>query len=219
MDIVPENELPEWLKYPREYLRLVEYDFVKFPPWYLLDSRFARARYEGLRQRYPDRKLFAFAARRDNDDIACWEEGDASNVRVIHDFGDTSHADRLVYRRFWDWFQAAIQDMVVFFAIEDRPERLGIPMFTQLAFQKVRHRDGYVVQIANRESVEYIEAGRRATIFADFSRMVILHIRTLDGWFTDDGTVPMSPSDRIRATQGIIAGLEAMGSNPVVELC
>ena len=42
MEILSEKDLPKWLKYPPEYLRLVEYGLVKFPPWYLLNDKLAR---------------------------------------------------------------------------------------------------------------------------------------------------------------------------------
>ncbi len=71
MEIVPESELPAWLKYPPEYLWLLTEDLVKFTPWYLLDAKLARLPHDGVRKRYPDQRLFAFAARLDNDDIAC----------------------------------------------------------------------------------------------------------------------------------------------------
>jgi hypothetical protein len=114
VEILSETDLPDWLKYPREYLWLVEYGVVKFPPWYLLDSRLARLRYDGLQERYPDRKLFAFAARGDNDDIACWQKGDASAVIVIHDFASKGYLRPRTFPSFWDWFRAAIEDMIQF---------------------------------------------------------------------------------------------------------
>jgi hypothetical protein len=112
MEIVPENELPTWLKYPPEYLRLVNDGLVKFSPWYLLNSKLARLRYDGLQKRYPDRHLFPFAARLDNDDVACWEENCSPQVLVMHDFAAEGYSNRRVAGSFWDWFRAAIEDMI-----------------------------------------------------------------------------------------------------------
>ena len=112
MEILSENELPKWLKYPPEYRRLVDDGVIKFTPWYLLNSKLARLRYERLQKRYPSRRLFAFAARFDNDDIACWEEGKGSQIIVIHDGASAERCDRKAYTSFWDWFRAAIEDMI-----------------------------------------------------------------------------------------------------------
>jgi hypothetical protein len=112
MEIITKNDIPDWLEYPSEYLRLVEDDLVRFSPWYLLNSKLAKIRYDGLRKRYPDRNLFAFAARLDNDDIACWEQGSGSQVLVMHDFAADGYTNRRVFETFWDWFRNAIEDMI-----------------------------------------------------------------------------------------------------------
>lgn len=115
MEILSPKEIPEWLQqYPPEYLRLIDQNIVKFSPWYFLDSKLARLRYDGLQKRYPNRHLFAFAARLDNDDIACWESGKPGQVLIIHDFASEGFANRKEFASFWDWFRAAIEEMITF---------------------------------------------------------------------------------------------------------
>jgi len=114
MDILDPRQLPEWLDYPDEYLRLVKQNIVQFSPWYLLDAKLAKLRYEGLKSRYPERQLFAFAARRDNDDIACWEAKRPGRVLIIHDFASSMFADRREFNSLWDWFRSAIDEMIAF---------------------------------------------------------------------------------------------------------
>jgi hypothetical protein len=115
VEILNANEIPKWLdQYPSEYLRLVDQNIVKFAPWYLSDAKLARLRNEGLLKRYPDRRLFAFAARFDNDDIACWESGKAGRSVILHDFAWEGFANRKEFASFWDWFRAAIEEMIVF---------------------------------------------------------------------------------------------------------
>jgi hypothetical protein len=75
-------------------------------------------------------------------------------------------------------------------------------MFTRLAPQKVKHSDGYVVQVANRECVEYIEPHRKAMIEVGFGNSVGVYIETLNGWLSDAGISPMSPSDREHVISG-----------------
>jgi hypothetical protein len=113
MEIV--SEIPSWLhRYPPGYLRIVNQNIVKFSPWYLLDSKLASLRNEGLQTRYPNRHLFAFAARSDNDDIACWESGKPDRVIIVHDFASEGFANRREFASFWDWFRAAIEEMIAF---------------------------------------------------------------------------------------------------------
>jgi hypothetical protein len=65
-----------------------------------------------LRDRYQNKGIFSFAARFDNDDIACWEEGLPSKVIVVHDFATEGYTNRREFANFWDWFRSAIEDMI-----------------------------------------------------------------------------------------------------------
>jgi hypothetical protein len=112
MDPLPEIDLPNWLTYPPEYRHLIDIDLVSFDPWYLLNSKLSRWRQKGLAERFPGRQLFAFAARLDNDDIACWEQGLGAGVIILHDFGSGGNANPRTFATFWDWFRQAIEDMI-----------------------------------------------------------------------------------------------------------
>ena len=112
MEILNSQEIPEWLKYPSEYRLLIVENIVNFSPWYLLDAKLARLRYEGLRQRYPSRHFFAFAARLDNDEIACWEIDKPGRILILEDFMPEEFAALKEFSTFWDWFRAAIEDMI-----------------------------------------------------------------------------------------------------------
>ncbi len=114
MEVLHENDLPGWLVYPPEYLRVIAQGFVKIEPWYFLDKKLAAIRLDGLSKRYPGRQLFAFAARFDSDDIACWEKNSPGKILVIHDFAAPGYERRGEYGSFWDWFRVAIEDMIAF---------------------------------------------------------------------------------------------------------
>jgi hypothetical protein len=90
-------------------------------------------------------------------------------------------------------------------------------MFTRLAPQKVQHSSGYIVQVAGRESVEYIEPDRKTMVNVDFSRTVGVWASTLREWHTSDGKTEMSPAEQSEVLKRIVLGLEAMGST--VEVC
>jgi hypothetical protein len=115
MKTLDSGELPPWLtKYPPEYLSLIEKNLLIFSPWYLLDETLVKIRNEGLKQRFPQQELFAFAARQDNDDIACWRSDNPKKVFILHDFSSESNASRAEFSSFWEWFRSAINDMIEF---------------------------------------------------------------------------------------------------------
>jgi hypothetical protein len=92
-------------------------------------------------------------------------------------------------------------------------EAIGVPLLPlrQPGHGKVKHSDGYLVQVANRQGVEYVEPHRKAMIEVDFGNSVGVYIETLNGWLSEAGISPMSATDRERVISGIVAGLDAMG--------
>jgi hypothetical protein len=116
MEILDQADVPPWLTPPPAYLRLLRLNLVNLEPWHLLDAPSAVRRTSGLRQRYPNRTLFAFAARQDCDDVACWEEGVSSRVQIIHDFAEAGWEQRenRGFDSLWDWFRTAVEEMIEF---------------------------------------------------------------------------------------------------------
>jgi hypothetical protein len=94
-----------------------------------------------------------------------------------------------------------------------RDEAIGVPIvpLRQPGHGKVKHSDGYLVQVANRQCVEYVEPHRKVMIEVDFGNSFGVYIETLNGWLSAAGISPMSATDRERVISGIVAGLEAMG--------
>src|ERR1051326_3279024 len=84
--IVPPTERPNWVEYPKSFIRIIEQGLIHITPWHIMDSKEAQERLAGLVKRYPLRKLFPFAYRQDNDDVACREKGMGERVLIIHDF-------------------------------------------------------------------------------------------------------------------------------------
>ncbi|WP_449478391.1 hypothetical protein [Streptomyces abikoensis] len=113
MDIISEEELPEGFSYPDGFLRAVDAGLVGLDPWWLLEGEALRARVDGLRARFPDRRLMPFARREDNDDVACWDLA-SGTVRVIHDFTTPGREDRQEFATFYDWLRAAVEDFIEF---------------------------------------------------------------------------------------------------------
>lgn len=108
-----EASAPSWFRHSRDFLRVVDQGLVELTPWYLMEHAQVLDRVEGLKVRYPDRELVPFARRDDNDDLACWER-DRVGVVMIHDFASPGFEDRRAYGGFWDWFRAAVEDMIEF---------------------------------------------------------------------------------------------------------
>jgi len=83
-------------------------------------------------------------------------------------------------------------------------------MFRKLAPQTVQHSDGYIIQVADRSHVEYIEGTTYAVVEVEFSPIVGVYRNTLE------------ICDEARTEQNVVldriaAGLEAMGCK--VEFC
>ena len=98
--------------YPAEFLKIVELNLVDFEMWYLISADHIEDRINGLRRRYPSRKLIPFARRDDCDDIACFEIGKGDRVQIIHDLASEGWEQRKEYKCFWDWFKDAIDEMI-----------------------------------------------------------------------------------------------------------
>lgn len=100
--------------YPQEFKRIVELGLINMQPWeILLDDR-VYGRYEGLKSRYPKRKLIPFAQRRDCDDVACWDLNNENKLVIIHDYASVGYELVKEYNTFWDWFREAIDEMIEF---------------------------------------------------------------------------------------------------------
>jgi hypothetical protein len=72
-------------------------------------------RSNGLKERYPDRKLVPFARRQDNDDVACWDLAKGGGtVTIIHDYASPGWEQRDEFSGFNDWLRRAIEDLIAF---------------------------------------------------------------------------------------------------------
>ncbi len=72
----------------------------------------ARWRLDVLMEMYPDRRLVPFAARYDNDDLACFEVGFGGRVFIVYMGADPGWERRQEYDDFWDWFQVAVDELI-----------------------------------------------------------------------------------------------------------
>lgn len=112
MELFDVSKVYQEFTYPKEFLKIVELNLVDFDFWYLMSKEQVETRIEGLKVRYPNRKLIPFARRDDNDDIACFEMKKGNNVQIIHDFASEGYEQRKQYNSFWSWFNDAIKEMI-----------------------------------------------------------------------------------------------------------
>lgn len=105
-DIGPDVMLPAGL------VRIVEQGLVDLSPWLILPRTEALDRMAGLRARYK-RPYVPFARRQDND-LAALLPNAPDRVVIVHDFADEGWELRSEYASFWDWFRAAIEEMISF---------------------------------------------------------------------------------------------------------
>ena len=108
--LLQENELPNWFEYPSELMVLINQKLFDFDPWVLLIDDRLKLRFEGVKKRYPNRKLIPFARREDNDDLACFDE--SMKVVIIHDFASVGFEGGKESIEFWDWLKIAVNDMI-----------------------------------------------------------------------------------------------------------
>jgi hypothetical protein len=114
-DLLPVEDLPPGFWYPPPFVRVVELGLTNLEPWQVLDGAALRVRKDGLAQRFPARQLIPFAARQDNDDVACWDLVRGSDqVFVIHDFASPGWEGRDVYPDFYAWLRQAVEDLIDF---------------------------------------------------------------------------------------------------------
>ena len=99
-----------------------------------------------------------------------------------------------------------------------RDEAIGVPILPlwQPGHGKVKHSDGYLVQVANRQCVEYVEPHRTAMIEVDFGISVGVYIETLNGWLSKSGISRMSATEPRTCDKRDCSRIRSLGT---VELC
>lgn len=118
---IPQKNLSiKGFEYPQSIVKVVELNLVDFDLWYIMDEKQVLQRIEGLKQRYPKRKLIPFARRDDNDDIACFEVDKGEKVQIIHDFASEGYEQRKEYNDFWEWMENAVAEMIEYNKNEGR---------------------------------------------------------------------------------------------------
>lgn len=105
-----EKKLIENFNYPNDFMILINQNLLDFDPWIILLGDRLKERYEGVKNRYPNRILIPFARREDNDDLACWNE--EKKVVIIHDFASSGYEGGKITMSFWDWFRSAVECMI-----------------------------------------------------------------------------------------------------------
>lgn len=103
---------PAGFTYPSEFLRAVRLGLSDLEPWSLLFGRELHRRSRGLDERYPE-TLVPFAARIDNDDVACWDLAlPAGRVLVVHDLASPGWERRAEFASFGGWLRQAVDDCI-----------------------------------------------------------------------------------------------------------
>jgi hypothetical protein len=112
-ELLRPEELDVDVAYPEGVGRVFAQKLVNLAPWHMMNRDLAKQRLGGLRTRYR-RKYVPFAWRQDNDDIACFDPELPGGVVIVHDFASEGFERRREFGSFWDWFRAAVEDMIAF---------------------------------------------------------------------------------------------------------
>jgi hypothetical protein len=114
-------------QFARAWKHTTQRNLIDLDPWMLLTSEGRiRTRSEGVNQRYGDRSVVCFAERRDTDDVACLvvssrDENERGRVLIVHDFANAGAEVDASFLDFWEWFKAAVDDMIDTFQHWDDP--------------------------------------------------------------------------------------------------
>lgn len=114
MKLLNSEDLGYEFQYPKDFLKLNETGFIKIMPWELITDDRLLQRYNGLKKRFPDRKLIPFAQRRDCDEVACWDLNNNNKVTVIHDYSEPGWEQVAVFDSLWNWFRKVTEDIIEF---------------------------------------------------------------------------------------------------------
>ena len=110
-ELLSVTDLPDRFVYPPEFVRVVELGLLSLEPWWVLVGERLHFTLNGLQKRYPKQIYIPFAARQDNDDIACWTET-AREVVVVHDFASAGFERQGGFPHFHAWLRAAVEDFI-----------------------------------------------------------------------------------------------------------
>ena len=90
-------------------------------------------------------------------------------------------------------------------------------MFQKINQQKVQNTNGYIVQVANRTTIEYFDEHYHAYVNVDFGLTVGLYKKSLRINDKEEKPIQIPDLESQEIFERIILGVEAMGSQ--VERC
>ena len=114
IELLENKVLPEWFSYPKNFLRIVGQGLLDFDPWIILSGDVLNSRYLGLKNRYPERQIVPFAARDDNDDIACWDIDNGEVIMIIHDYASPGWENKEKFNNLWSWLRSALEETIAY---------------------------------------------------------------------------------------------------------
>ncbi|MCL2797237.1 MAG: hypothetical protein FWD58_04205 [Firmicutes bacterium] len=126
MELLNEKDLPYDFRYPESFKKAVVLGLTNLCPWNIMDANRVKIRLEGLKMRYPKRKLIPFAERQDNDDIACFEADKGEEVQSVHDFASSGWEQNGTFMNFIEWFKTAFDEMNLWGELIDCIESLEL---------------------------------------------------------------------------------------------
>jgi hypothetical protein len=85
-------------------------------------------------------------------------------------------------------------------------------LFLKISPQIVQHTDGYIVQVADRDSAEYLDESCQARVNVDFGTVDVgVYLHSMVAKNRSGSEIVLSFSERAKIFERIVAGLGAMG--------
>jgi hypothetical protein len=119
--MLQKNQLPMEIQHtqfdlPNAYYKVFDLGLTNLSPWRFLEAQECQDVFSVLRELYSGKVLLPFARRMDNDDVACLaveaEAYPTNSILIVHLFAAAGDEVDQIYETFWDWFRAAVDEMI-----------------------------------------------------------------------------------------------------------
>lgn len=110
IELLDKSDTPDWFAYPTDFIQAIDEGLYDIGAWQILEGKWLKVRFDGMKKRFPELDLVPFARRVDSDDVACWARDTYPHIQIIHDFCTPGWEKRETYPCFQSWRKAAEED-------------------------------------------------------------------------------------------------------------
>lgn len=108
--LLPNEKLPNWVKYPKGFIALAESCSVNFPPWEFLKAEDSLSLGRQLKESY-DKDFFPIAWLQGTDDFACMIQDGADKIVIVNCYTSKGREILSEHNSFWQWLHFVVDEM------------------------------------------------------------------------------------------------------------